>query len=263
MGHFAITGEQLAQTIVHERFARSAAGLSGAHVDPFTVWLDDWRLQGDVDEQGNFTTLTIATSEGGDSLSLNLQPVKPLTLQGENGYSRKGSDRCNSSFYYSIPRLTVTGELAVQGNSYPVTGLAWFDREWSSSALSDNLAGWDWFALHFDDGKDFMYYQLRKVDGSRGEHSYAVQIDEQGRRLVVDISDVAHQVDQWWTGPAGNRYPVAGEFHRRDTGERFRYRPLIENQELPLTVRYWEGAIILEDLTGKAIGRGYLELTGY
>ena len=45
----------------------------------------------------------------------------------------------------------------------------------------------------------------------------------------------------------------------------FRVRPLFDDQELdsrPAGPVYWEGAATLED-QGRAVGRGYLELTGY
>ena len=40
------------------------------------------------------------------------------------------------------------------------------DREWSTSALDSNQAGWDWFALQLNDNTEIMYYQMRKNDGS-------------------------------------------------------------------------------------------------
>jgi predicted secreted hydrolase len=42
-------------------------------------------------------------------------------------------------------------------------------------------------------------------------------------------------------------------------------RPLIPQQELNLTVRYWEGAIVVAGVgqSRGVNGRGYLELTGY
>jgi predicted secreted hydrolase len=35
------------------------------------------------------------------------------------------------------------------------------------------------------------------------------------------------------------------------------------NQELDVSVRYWEGAVQVKTPDGKTIGRGYVELTGY
>ncbi len=38
--------------------------------------------------------------------------------------------------------------------------------------------------------------------------------------------------------------------------------PVLADQELDVTVRYWEGAVdVLQD--GEPVGRGYVELAGY
>jgi predicted secreted hydrolase len=39
--------------------------------------------------------------------------------------------------------------------------------------------------------------------------------------------------------------------------------PLFPNQELDVSVRYWEGAVRVEGPDGALKGRGYVELTGY
>ena len=46
-----------------------------------------------------------------------------------------------------------------------MTGLAWLDREWSTSALEPGVVGWDWFALHLSDGGSLMFYRLRTASG--------------------------------------------------------------------------------------------------
>ena len=44
-------------------------------------------------------------------------------------------------------------------------------------------------------------------------------------------------------------------------GVRLEVRPLLQDQELRLSVVYWEGAV--EAVGGGLTGSGYLELTGY
>ena len=108
-----------------------------------------------------------------------------------------------------------------------------------------------------------MIYQLRDKDGQSDTHSYAVEIDIAGNKTIIPFRQIQFDIERWWQSPSGARYPVAGRIQRSDTKETIVYRPLIDNQELPLTVRYWEGAILLSDDTGASIGHGYLELTGY
>lgn len=265
MAHFAIADSASKDVRAHERFARSAAGLAGAEVnvghDSVRVWLDDWQLTAKI--HAGRLQWRLKISDGDEAIDLTLVAQKPAVLQGEMGYSQKSADPCNASFYYSYTRLEASGQVRSAGETHRVTGTAWLDREWSSSALADSQVGWDWFALQLEDGRDIMLYQLRNGDGSVDPFSHAVEIDQRGNKTVLSNNDITIDVDRWWESETGARYPVSGRIHRSDTGEMIRYQPLIDNQELDLTVRYWEGAIKLLDAQDRPIGRGYLELTGY
>jgi predicted secreted hydrolase len=273
MGHFAISEEGAAKAAAHERFARAAAGLAGATAAPVKVWLDDWRLTGpslpvsvsgvDKSVASDTAQWQLIMASDTESVDLSLSPQKPPVLQGDQGLSVKSDGNCNASYYYSISRLQVSGEITNRGESHSVIGSAWLDREWSSSVLADHQVGWDWFALQLTDGRDLMIYQLRDKAGRPDTHSYAVEIDKTGKKKIIPFAQIDLNVERWWQSPSGARYPVAGRIHRADTNETIAYRPLIDNQELPLTVRYWEGAILLTDDSDESIGHGYLELTGY
>ena len=112
-----------------------------------------------------------------------------------------------------------------------------------------------------DDGRDLMYYQLRRTDGSPSEFSEGVIVDSDGETQRLDRSDVSIEVLDTWTSPDGaHTYPV--EWRLRVPGEDIdlEITSLIPNQELDVSVRYWEGAVRVE---GSASGRGYVEMTGY
>ena len=271
MAHFAVTTEDR-EIKKFERFARGAAGLAGAEIniaaeanDTVRVWLDDWQLSGRYNnsDQPDKLSWHLSMPASDTELNLTLTPQKPIVLQGDAGYSQKSADPCNASYYYSLTRLQATGSLDIDGTSHNIDGTAWLDREWSSSALGDNQSGWDWFALQLDDGRDIMLYQLRLRDGTRDTWSHAVEIDQHGNSQEIPIRNIELKTTRWWQSDAGNRYPVAGVIRRKDTGETIEFQPLIDNQELDFTVRYWEGSIALTIDSGKSIGRGYMELTGY
>ncbi len=270
MAHFAmtegLTGQTAANSSSFERFSRAAAGLSGAQVsntnlNTVKVWLDDWQLN--ARQVNDKLVWQLSLKEGDYSLQMNLTPEKPVVLQGNAGYSQKSAHPCNASYYYSIPRLRADGQIMVAGKKHDVTGSAWLDREWSSSALADTQTGWDWFAIQLNDGRDLMLYNLRQTDGGIDPYSYAVEIDRQGNKRQIPIDQIVIEIQHWWQSDSGSRYPVAGTIHRKDTGEVLVFTPLKENQELDFTVRYWEGAIDLTNINGEKIGHGYLELTGY
>ena len=69
-----------------------------------------------------------------------------------------------------------------------------------------------------------------------------------------------------WTSPAtGIEYPSKWRLTVPDAALDLQITPLLPDQELNLSFRYWEGAVSIQGTgNGTAIaGRGYVELTGY
>ncbi len=259
MAHFALTDAEAERFYAFERFSREAIGLAGAQAEPFAVWLHDWSIE----EQDGRWLLTAA--EAGLSLTLELTPLRPPLLQGDAGLSQKSAEPGNASYYYSIPRWQAEGEISLNGQQHRVEGQAWLDREWSTSALGEEQSGWDWFSLQLDDGSELMYYRLRRRDGSTDPHSAGSWSRPDGTLIKLGPDDVRLEVTEWWNSPKGGRYPLRWRLripaHQLD----LRITPVMENQELDLLVRYWEGAM---DVSGTRDGKpvqgvGYLELTGY
>jgi len=259
MAHAALSDVASGEHEAYERFARQALGLAGAQRAPLSVWLEDWRLQ--LDAPGGAWGLQLPTP--GFDLTLELTPASPVVLQGNQGLSQKSAAPGNASYYYSIPRLRASGQLQLDGENFVVQGAAWLDREWSTSALGPDQSGWDWFSLQLDDGRNLMYYQLRRTDGSPDPHSSGSLSDSKGlqRRLQpadVKLTPLAH----WNAGD--RRYPVEWSVQVRGETHPWRVRALLEDQEMRLSVRYWEGAVeVIDAVTGDRLGYGYLEMTGY
>ncbi len=260
MGHFAITDVDGQRHHGFERFARGAAGLAGAQTSPLRIWLGDWQISGGTAGDAPWR---IEAGEQGVGLRLDLRAVSDIVLQGEGGLSRKSAEPGNASYYYSIPRLAALGEVTLGGQRHAVRGTAWLDREWSTSALGSDQAGWDWFALQLTDGTDLMYYRLRRKDGrvdplSRGSVSLAGQ-----GQVALRPEDVEVEPLSYWTSADGVTYPATWRMRFPALGRALTLRPVVAEQEMRLSVRYWEGAVDVLDEQGTRIGRGYVELAGY
>src|SRR5690606_37583143 len=142
----------------------------------------------------------------------------------------------------------------------------WMDREWGTSALSPGVVGWDWFALQLDDGRDLMWYRLRSVDGTTNPFSGGSLIDAAGVREPLGAADAAlAALGTWRSASTGVTYPVRWRLTVPRAGLELEVEPVLESQEMALSVRYWEGAVrVTGTAGGRAIsGRGYLELAGY
>lgn len=262
MAHFTLTDVAHGRFRAFERRARGALGLAGAGLGPFRVWLDDWRLEA---PEGDDWPWRLNLREQGYALALTLASAKPMVLQGHEGFSQKSREPGNASHYYSGTRLRAEGELSFDGGTLPVTGLAWLDREWSTSVLADYQAGWDWFSLQMDDGTELMYYQLRQRDGAVDPHSAGSWIDAGGRKTYLGREDMELVRLSDWRAPGGVVYPAEWLMDIRPLKKRFLIRPAVADQELRVSVRYWEGAVDVLDAAEpeKTLGRGYMELTGY
>lgn len=268
MAHFAVVDQESRRFHHFERFARGAAGLAGAQASPFRVWVEDWSIESmGADGQAAATfPVRLRAAAGEVALDLVLNSERAPVLQGDAGLSAKGAEPGNASYYYSITRLPARGRVSIDGDDAEVTGAAWLDREWSTSALGADLVGWDWFALQLDDGHDLMLYQLRRADGSADRFSAGTLIDPEGvvRRLAND--EFALEPLEWWESPAGEaRYPVRWRARAPAEGLDLTVEAILPQQELTTTVRYWEGAVnVAGRLRGQpARGNGYLEMTGY
>jgi predicted secreted hydrolase len=270
MAHFAISDVGGGQYTSFQRISRAAVGLAGAQAEPFKVWLDDWAIEaapGATKASGGFPWHFHA-SQDGIELSLALEPKKPPVLNGERGLSRKSATPGNASYYYSIPRMAAQGTIKLPGQmlgqAMPVQGLAWLDREWSTSMLAEDQAGWDWFSLQLDDNTELMYFRLRNKNGSDDPASAGTLVAADGTSSPLAREDVDIQAWDTWESPAGGRYPAGWRLKTQPGGRTLEIRPVLADQEFRHDARYWEGAVdVLDAATGKPAGRGYVELTGY
>lgn len=263
MAHFALTDTASERHEAHERFSRGALELAGAQTAPFRVWLDDWEAAATGHA---FLPLRLRAAAGSAALDLELAPGKPLVLQGEGGLDRKGPEPGNASYYYSQTRLPASGRVRVGTAWLPVTGQAWLDHEWSTSALGADLEGWDWFALQLDDGAELMFYRLRTRAGATSPFSAGRWVNADGSSEPLAPGEVELAPLGTWRSPdSGVRYPVRWRLAIPRRGLALTVTPRIEAQEMRLAVRYWEGAVVArgESADGAVTGQGYLELTGY
>ena len=262
IAHLAVTDAEGDRFLVSQRYSRGALGLAGAESDPFRVWIDDWSIRDDERAPGRWRL----SAHGDDfGIDVSLRPMKVPVLNGDAGLSQKSAEPGNASYYYSMPRLQTEGIVNAGGADIEVRGMSWLDREWSTSALAPDQVGWEWFAMQLSDGTDIMFYQLRNRDGSRDPLSSGTLVAPDGAAEHLLAAEVTLAVEDEWESPAGGVYPSVWTLSLPERGMTLRIVPVIADQELFTTVRYWEGAVdVSGERDGRPIsGRGYVELTGY
>ncbi len=243
-----------------ERFSRGAAGLAGAQAEPYRIWLDDWSIEtagpGQVQLQAQGEEV---------SVDLTLALTTPV-LQGDRGYSVKGPEPGNASYYYSMVQQPTEGTVTVQRESYPVSGKSWTDHEYSTSALSDGTQGWDWFSLELEDGSALMLYGLRTANNATTPESNGTYISADGKVQHLNREDFEINVLERWTSPKTKaKYPSKWDVSIPKLGIKAQVIPSMNNQELVLSTTYWEGAVELSGTHAQQpiAGKGYVEMTGY
>jgi predicted secreted hydrolase len=261
--HFAITDVGAGAHAFAERWSRGAGDLAGARGTPFAVWLEDWRVEA-TDIEGRSVRLVAADEEL--LLDLELEARKPLALHGDRGLSAKSSEPGNASHYVGYTRLEARGRLRTSDRAVPVSGEAWFDHEWSTSALGPGAVGWDWFSLQLDDGRELMYFQIRNQDGGIEAVSGGTLVDLDGGTRRLRSTEVSLVVLDRWTSPeSGASYPARWRLRVPGQGLDVVVEPWIPNQEMRTSFVYWEGAVRVAgtDDGRPRSGHGYVELTGY
>jgi predicted secreted hydrolase len=239
-----------------ERFARGGIGQAGVTPEPFDAWIDAWRMQGTAEAGDALADLRLTAGGTDFAYDLALTADRPPVPQGDAGYSVK-SDVGQASYYYSQPFYAAEGSLTLDGETIPVTGQAWLDREWSSQPLAAGQDGWDWFALHLDDGAKAMLYRLRNTDGTA--YLAGTWIAPDGRPTPLAPDEIVAE-PTGWTEAGGRRLPVAWHLAIPGHGLAVDTEPLNAQSWMGTAYSYWEGPM---RFTGSHAGRGYLELTGY
>ena len=259
IAHAALSDPAVGHLLHDQKSARAGFGLAYAKPGNTDVNLDGWTLKRNADG-------TYQTHINGREFDLDLRliPTQPPMLQGDSGYSRKGPEPGQASYYYSEPQLQVAGTITRGGKPVTVHGSAWLDHEWSTRYMDARAVGWDWVGANLADGGALMAFQMRRADGTP-LWAHASLRDARGKTTRFEGAAVQFKPQREWRSPrTGARYPVATEL--RTGSVVWQLTPLQDDQELDSRQStgavYWEGATTLTR-DGQPAGRGYLEMTGY
>jgi predicted secreted hydrolase len=256
--HAAIADPRYGRLRHDQVAAREGFGLASAAESTVDVAIGTWTLK----LVGDAYVAHIEAREF--TIDLAFATTQAPMLEGNRGFSRKGRDTVNASYYYSLPHLQTSGTIAVQGDVERVTGTAWFDHEWSSQAMAEDASGWDWTGINFDDGSALMVLRMRdRKAGTLWADATLRSSDGKLRQFAPD--EISFTPIRKWRSPRTDvEYPVAMRVNVG--GAEYTLEPLLDDQELDSRgstgTIYWEGAVRVTQ-ADRVVGRGYLELTGY
>ncbi|MBT4526448.1 MAG: carotenoid 1,2-hydratase [Deltaproteobacteria bacterium] len=256
MAHIAVTDVVNDKFYSFSKMTRGSAGLAGAKIKPFRVWIENWEITGEY----NHPILKASTRDF--TIDIQLNSLKPIVLNGNRGLSQKSQGIGNASYYYSIPRFKTKGELTIKKRKINVSGESWLDREWSTSSLGKEEVGWDWFSIQLEDSREVMLYKIRKKDGQASTLSSGTYIKAGGASVHLTKSDFTLEVlDYWQSAATSIKYPSKWRIKIPKFQIDLVVTPKINNQEHQLQFIYWEGTakVVGDNIQGNA----YVELVGY
>jgi len=248
VAHVALTDHQSRKRFNFQR--KTSAGPSFASPDRFDFLLSDWVMSGG----GGSDILKVTTREFG--FDLKLEDTAPAVFHGGSGLLdfRRGG----TSYYYSRPRMKVSGILSIRGKPITVRGESWFDHQWGD--FHPPSLSWNWFALQLDNGADIMLNQIS--DGESRSPLFFGTYTHQGRNINLNEPDVTLSATESWKSPAtGINYPVAWQVRIPKLRIDLKVVPVMTNSEVDsresTDTIYWEGAV---RVSGSHTGKGFLEI---
>jgi predicted secreted hydrolase len=264
LAHLALTDINGHQFFHTERLNRPGPGLAGSDLTSHKYWNGNWQVSWSAGEQH------LQAVCDRFSLTLNLTPLKPPVINGENGISQKGPALGEASHYISFTRLSVAGTLSGAGfqpaADLPVSlaGIAWMDHEFFTQPPNPTLAGWDWFSIQLTNKEELMLYRLRNKSGAISPYSSGTYVDSSGAAHHLTSNQFTLEPGRRW-----HTYPVDWQIAIPSLGLNLSEQTSLDNQELRTPASpsptYWEGAVTYAGVIHQkpVKGVGYLEMTGY
>src|SRR5262249_41286984 len=114
--HAALSDPKSGRLLHEQRAARAGFGLAEAEEGRTDVAIEDWSLKADG------VAYDAAVSARDFRFALRFTPTQAVLLEGERGFSRKGPQPGQASYYYSQPHLAVSGSVFVGGAERKVSG---------------------------------------------------------------------------------------------------------------------------------------------
>ena len=198
----------------------------------------------------------------GDEIALQFDLVseKPPLMVGGDGLIGWTD---NSSYYYSLSRLRVEGDLEIQGVTVPVSGVGWMDHQFGNFRVS---RGWNWFSVQLDNNAELIFWQIVNQDESVESGDLTVYFPDE---KLFNTQDFTLEKLETWTSPHsgrtyGTRWHVIEKENDIDLTieARFKDQEIISDLSfIPITT-FWEGnTLITGTFKGKQVtGVGYAEL---
>ena len=185
-------------------------------------------------------------------LNFEINAEKNPIPNGDDGIVRMGEAK---SYYYSITRLKVNGNLDFNG-SYKVHGETWFDQQWGNM---EDITPWDWFSLRLNNNEELMVFRFPNQN-----EAYATYVKSDG--TYEYFSDVSIKLSNSVIIKDRNiPIPMPGKIVIPSLDASFTIEALNKNQIIisKYTPSYWEGLCTVNGSIKEKSVNGYAYFEGW
>lgn len=252
VSHVSLADHQLKKNYTAQK--RTAGGGSDSeNQNGFLFNHSGWLMSG-----ANGTDQLKANSEQ-FAFDLKLETTRSPVFHGDNGIINMNN--AGDSYYYSRPRLTISGTLKIHGSTEKVTGTAWFDHQWGDFKATSIT--WNWFSLMLDDGTDIMIYQFFDNDGKQLLNSGTVT-KESISEILSNNGIHLTPLKTWTSKISGIDYPVLWKLELPAQHINLTTKAIVNDSEFDARLTtyniYWEGAV---NVGGSQTGQGFVEMNKF
>jgi len=194
-------------------------------------------------------------------LNLDLVSEKPPLMVGGDGLIEWTEV---STYYYSLTRLQVEGEIELAGKTIDVWGIGWMDHQWMGSMAG---RGWDWFSVQLDNDTEIILWQIVNPDGSIHSRDLTMMVLDGSLYHTVDLE--MEMMKSWVSPETGHEYGTLWRVREETPDLNLEISARHAEQEIrvfedfePMDLDFWEGGTTVSGHLdgGPVFGVGYAEL---
>jgi predicted secreted hydrolase len=197
-------------------------------------------------------------------LNLDLVSQKPPLLASGNGLIRWPF---GSSYYYSLTRIRVKGQIELSGATIDVEGMGWMDHQWMDFIPAAVIRSYEWFSIQLDNNTEIVFWQAIRNNGSIVSRPLTIIFPDNS---VFYTDDFLLQRMQSWVSPgSGCEYGILWRVQEDSQSLDLEIKAAYPEQEIKIPVAlpgfypaFWEGRTTVSgQLSGRTVsGIGYTEL---
>lgn len=224
-------------------------------MEKFDIKTPDGYMKGDLND------MRIGAKMKNASIDMSMKALGyPLYNEGTGNFDMLGM-KINQ---YSIPVMDTNGTITIEGKTYHVEGISWFDRQWQNDGK--NFDGkWSWMDLNLDNGNRISLWDAVDVNGK--VKSWATILHDDGTQTVADMVPLSEcTYDYWESKKSGNYYPSRWVVKIPAVNAELEVIPAILDQEIAAMkgLAHYEGASTVKGTyNGQEVtGYCYIELVG-